>query len=52
VTNSERIAQAAPVLKPKQIGKHIMGDAGCALLTNSGSVYTGVCIETSGGMGF
>ena len=29
-----------------------MGDVGCALLTNSGSIYIGVCIETFGGMGF
>jgi cytidine deaminase len=52
VTNSELIAKAASVLKPKQIGKHLMGDVGCALLTNGGNVYNGVCIETFGGMGF
>jgi cytidine deaminase len=52
VTNSELIAKAASVLKPKQIGKHLMGDVACALLTNNGNVYKGVCIETFGGMGF
>jgi cytidine deaminase len=52
VTNSELIAKAASVLRPKQIDHHFMGDVGCALLTDSGHVYTGVCIETFGGMGF
>lgn len=29
-----------------------MGDVGCALLTDSGNIYIGVCIETFAGMGF
>jgi cytidine deaminase len=45
VTNSELIAKAAAVLKPKQSGNHLIGDVGCALLTNSGNAYLGVCIE-------
>ena len=52
MTNSELIAKAASILKPKQIGNHLMGDVGCALLTNSGNLYIGVCIDTFGGMGF
>ena len=52
MTNSELIAKAASVLRPKQIGKHLSADVGCAVLTNNGNVYTGVCIDTSGGMGF
>jgi cytidine deaminase len=52
VTNSELIAKAASILKPKQIGNHLIGDVGCALMTKSGNIYTGVCIETSGGIGF
>jgi cytidine deaminase len=52
VTNSELIVKAASVLKPKEIGNHLMGDVGCALLTNSGNLYIGVCIDTFGGMGF
>ena len=52
MTNSELITKAASLLKPKQIDKHLMGDVGCALLTNSGHVYAGVCVETFGGMGF
>jgi len=29
-----------------------MGDVGCALATDKGNVYLGVCIDTASGMGF
>jgi cytidine deaminase len=53
MSNEELIEKAKSVLKPRKI-KHgfTVGDVGCALLTNKGNVYLGVCIDTASGMGF
>ncbi len=53
ITNDELIAKAKSVVKSKKI-RHdfLIGDAGCALVSKKGNVYTGVCIETCCGMGF
>lgn len=54
VTDKELIIeQAKALLKPKKI-KHgfMVGDVGCALISDKGNVYLGVCIDTASGMGF
>jgi len=53
LSNEELIEKAKSVLKPRKI-KHgfTVGDVGCALLTNKGNIYLGVCIDTASGMGF
>ncbi len=53
ITNKELIEKARSVVKPRKI-KHdfTVGDVGCALVTDNGNIYLGVCIDTSSGMGF
>jgi cytidine deaminase len=53
ISNEELIEKARSVLKPRKI-KHgfTVGDVGCALVTDKGNVYLGVCIDAAGGMGF
>ena len=51
-TNDEMIARAAAVLNPRPIGDDLMGDVGCALLTDQGNIYLGVCIDVGSGIGF
>jgi cytidine deaminase len=53
ISDEELIAKAKSVVKPRKI-KHgfTVGDVGCALITDKGNVYLGVCIDTASGMGF
>ena len=49
----ELIDKAASVLNPKQLpGEMMAGDVGCALLTDKGNIYLGVCIDVPCSMGF
>lgn len=52
MTNEKLIELAAAVVKSKKMGNSTSGDVGCALLSDKGNIYTGVCIDTSSGMGF
>ena len=52
MTNDELIAKAASVLNPRKVGNFMMGDVGCALLTDQDHLYLGVCIDTGSSMGF
>jgi cytidine deaminase len=52
MTNQELIQEAAQVVHPKTIGDSTMGGVGCALITDSNSLFKGVCIDTGSGMGF
>ncbi len=52
VTNQALIDRAAAVVKAKHIGTYLVGDVGCALVAESGQVYTGVCIDVTCGIGF
>jgi cytidine deaminase len=52
MTYDELIQKAASLIKAKKIGSFTVADVGCALITDHGNVYTGVCIDTSSGMGF
>jgi cytidine deaminase len=53
MSDGELIEKAKSVIKPRKI-KHgfTVGDVGCALITDKGNVYLGVCIDTASGMGF
>ncbi len=46
------IKQAASVVRPQRIGDRLVGDVGCALITDRGHVYLGVCLDTASGTGF
>ncbi len=46
------IEAAAAVLYPHRVGDRVLGDVASALVTDQGTVYVGVCIDTSCGTGF
>ena len=53
MTNEELIQQARTVVNPRKIAHGCtIGDVGCALLTDSGKLHLGVCIDVAGGIGF
>jgi cytidine deaminase len=52
LSNDAVIERAATLVKPKQIGPYLVGDVGCALQTDAGNVYLGVCMDVSSGIGF
>lgn len=52
MTNEKLIKEAIQVVNPKTIGNSEMGDVGCALITDKNTLFKGVCIDTSSGMGF
>ncbi len=52
MTNEELIKKAFSVTAPKTIANATMGGVGCALITDKGTIFTGVCVDTDSGMGF
>ncbi len=53
LSNHEMIARAKTVLKPRDLYlENSAGDVACALLSSSGNLYLGVCIDISSGIGF
>ena len=53
LTNREMIEKAMTVLRPIKLAhENEAGDVACALLSSSGNLYLGVCIDVGGGMGF
>jgi cytidine deaminase len=53
LTNRQMIEKAQTVLRPRRLtGDNSAGDVACALLSSSGSLYLGVCIDISSGIGF
>jgi cytidine deaminase len=46
------IERAAAVIAPRRIGGHLVGDGGCALVTDQGNIYVGVCLDLPSGIGF
>jgi cytidine deaminase len=46
------IQRAAAVVYPRRIGDHLIGDVGCALVTDQGNVYVGVCLDLPSDTGF
>lgn len=53
MSDKELIEKAKSVVKARKI-KHgfTVGDCGCALVSDKGNVYLGVCIDACSGMGF
>lgn len=52
MTNQELIEIAASVVNSKKFGDFMVGDVGCALISEKDNIYTGVCIDVSSSMGF
>jgi len=53
LTNREMIEQAKTVLRPRKLsGDNSAGEVACALLSSSGNLYFGVCIDINSGIGF
>jgi cytidine deaminase len=53
ITDAELIDRAISVVRPRKVQNDFMvGEVGCALLSEKGNVYLGVCIDTASGMGF
>ena len=49
----EMIEKAREVLNPRELGHgNTAGDVACALLSASGKLYYGVCMDVSSGIGF
>jgi cytidine deaminase len=46
------IERATAVISPRRIGDHLIGDVGCALVTDQGNIYAGVCLDLPSGLGF
>jgi cytidine deaminase len=51
-SNDALIDAAAAVLHPHRVDDRLFGDVASALITDAGSVYVGVCIDTASGTGF
>ncbi|TDD57782.1 cytidine deaminase [Kribbella antibiotica] len=51
-SNDELIQAAVAVLNPYQVGDRWFGDVASALVTSTGQVHVGVCIDTTSGTGF
>jgi cytidine deaminase len=53
LTFDELYQKAKSVINPRQLSEDAeAGGVGAAILTESGNVYTGVCIDTASSMGF
>jgi len=52
VSNDQLIARAARLLNPHRVGDRLFGDVASALVTRTGDMFTGVCIDTGSGTGF
>jgi cytidine deaminase len=52
LSNDDLIDAAAAVLHPHHVDDRVFGDVASALITDTGSVYVGVCIDTACGTGF
>ncbi len=52
ISNEILIDKALSILNPKTVGDKLIGDVGCALVTETGNIYLGVCIDVGSGNGF
>jgi cytidine deaminase len=52
ISNGLLIERAKSVVRPKRVGDYLIGDVGCALLSDTSQIYLGVCIDTGSSMGF
>lgn len=47
MSNEELIERAASIAESKRIKDFFIGDVGCALETDSGHIYLGVCTDVA-----
>lgn len=47
MSNEELIQKAISILNPKKIGDYLVGDVGCALITDKDNLYLGVCVDAA-----
>jgi cytidine deaminase len=53
LSNLQMIEKAKTVLRPRKLSNdNSAGDVACALLSSSGNLYYGVCIDVGSGIGF
>ena len=53
IEDEELVRRAASVVNPRRLSDCVeVGGVGCALVTDRGNVYVGVCIDTASSMGF
>ena len=52
ISNVDLIKLATEVIQSKQISDCQVGQVGCALITDKGSIFRGVCLDTGSGLGF
>jgi cytidine deaminase len=52
ISNDDLIEKAKSVVHPHKVGDALMGDVGCALITDQDHLYLGVCIDVGSSMGF
>ena len=52
LSNSALIEQAKAVVRSTRVGAYTVGDVGAALVTDSGHLYRGVCMDMPSGIGF
>jgi cytidine deaminase len=52
MTHDELIKKAASVINARKNGSYTLGDVGAALVTASGKVHVGVCIDARSSIGF
>ncbi len=53
LTNFQMIEKAKAVLRPRKLSNdNTAGDVACALLSSTGNLYFGVCIDVGSGIGF
>ena len=52
MTSEELIKRAESLLKPHKVGDRLFGDVAAIIVTDTGNVYSGVCIDTGSGTGF
>jgi cytidine deaminase len=51
-SDDDLITSAAAVLNPHRVDDRLFGDVAAALVSDSGRLYRGVCIDTGSGTGF
>ena len=51
ISNQALIKKAASVINPKKVKDVLIGDVGCALVSEKNKVHLGVCIGTGSSMG-
>lgn len=47
MTNEELITKAASIINLKKIGDFLVGDVGCALITDKNNLYLGICANVA-----